>query len=68
MPLPPRASNFNCPACGWKKTVVPSSAASSPTEGFSQCPECPNERLQVTPASAAEVWRIKLARLLGLRG
>ncbi|MGV8920225.1 MAG: hypothetical protein ACOH2R_20905 [Pseudomonas sp.] len=65
MPLQP--SNFHCPVCGWKKTVVPLSDASSPDEWFDQCPECPNDRLQVTPASAVEVWRIKLLRMLGLQ-
>jgi len=67
MPMPPRPFTFSCPACGWKKTVAPLSDALSPNEWFSQCPKCPNERLQMTPASKVDVMLIRLERLLGAR-
>lgn len=46
MPIPMPPTTFNCPKCGWSKTVVPQSDVL--LEGhtwFTVCPECGHTKL-----------------------
>ncbi len=46
MAIQPTALRYSCTACGWKKTVSPTSDALMPGEFYSCCPTCKNPHLQ----------------------
>jgi hypothetical protein len=49
MPIPPPSCHYQCPACGWSKTVRPSSDdLTLGYDYFHSCPRCRHTPLQTT--------------------
>lgn len=45
MPTNPLPTTYQCPACGWKKTVVPRNQMLTQEQTFEACPECGSHEL-----------------------
>jgi peptide subunit release factor 1 (eRF1) len=55
MPVKPQPSTYECPACGWSKTVAPKSdCLAEGYDYFTTCPKCGSENLESRPANAIE--------------
>lgn len=68
MPIPPPPYTLRCPACGWKKTVVPlSDALRYGIEWFDCCPQCGHKQLEKTAVAPHDGLLARLKRLLGVR-
>nr|WP_074585379.1 hypothetical protein [Pseudomonas psychrotolerans] len=66
MTIPPRPQTFTCPACSWKRTVIPLSDVLIPgRDWFRQCPRCGHEPLERRLASKTEILRTRLEEFWG---
>lgn len=55
MVMKPPPTTYSCPACGWKKTVVPiSDVRLRGVDSFGRCPKCGNGNLKARTAGAIE--------------
>ncbi|MDR2092140.1 MAG: hypothetical protein LBP58_02325 [Azoarcus sp.] len=55
MPVRPHPITYECPACGWSKTVAPQSdCLIAGRDCFDACPECGNENLNTRPPKLIE--------------
>lgn len=52
MAIQATALSYSCSACGWKKTVSPTSDALLPGEFYHCCPNCENPNLQTQKLDA----------------
>lgn len=53
MVMKPTPTTYSCPACGWKKTVAPTSDVRlRNVDSFDRCPKCGNEYLNRQPVGA----------------
>ena len=61
MPIPPPPKTYQCPTCGWSKTVAPRSDALTPGDYFGACPGCGHAPLDVQPATALQALKARTA-------
>ena len=65
MPIPPHPRTFICPACNWKRTVIPlSDCLMEGRDWFSDCPECRHNELETRLATQTEIMKERLANFL----
>lgn len=64
MPLPPNPITYICPACRWKRSVIPQSdCLINGIDWFEYCPDC-HHSLDFRPATQREILVAKLRRLM----
>jgi predicted RNA-binding Zn-ribbon protein involved in translation (DUF1610 family) len=55
MPIKPRPITYECPTCGWSKTVAPhSDCLIIGRDGFDTCPKCGDKNLALRSANLIE--------------
>jgi hypothetical protein len=65
MPIPPRPRTFSCPACDWKRTVIPlSDCLMEGIDWHSSCAKCQRTELISRPATQAEIMKVRLANFM----
>jgi peptide subunit release factor 1 (eRF1) len=54
MAFKPQPTTYNCPKCGWSKTVSPKSDALMPGDIIQECPKCGNDQLEAKRAGLVD--------------